>query len=64
MNQVGELVLIIGDLHVPTRTADVPEQFKKLLLPDKIQHVLCTGNVGSKDTYDWLKGLTNNFNKL
>ena len=36
------LVLCIGDLHIPHRVADLPAKFKSLLVPGKIQHVLCT----------------------
>ncbi|KAJ3554655.1 hypothetical protein NP233_g12372 [Leucocoprinus birnbaumii] len=38
------LVLIIGDLHIPHRAHDLPSKFKKLLVPGKIQQILCTGN--------------------
>ena len=31
------LVLVIGDLHIPHRTADIPKKFKALLVPGKIQ---------------------------
>jgi hypothetical protein len=40
------LVLCIGDLHIPQRVADLPPKFKSLLVPGKIQHVLCTGKGG------------------
>lgn len=49
------LVLTIGDLHIPHRTHDLPSKFKKLLLPGKIQQILCTGNVCDKETYDYLR---------
>jgi vacuolar protein sorting-associated protein 29 len=49
------LVLVIGDLHVPHRTHDLPEQFKTMLVPGKIQHILCTGNMCNKEIYDYLK---------
>ncbi|KAF8628846.1 hypothetical protein AX17_005906 [Amanita inopinata Kibby_2008] len=49
------LVLIIGDLHIPHRTHDLPQKFKKLLVPGKIQQILCTGNVCDKETYDYLR---------
>lgn len=49
------LVLLIGDLHIPYRTHDLPAKFKKLLLPGKIQQILCTGNVCDKETYDYLR---------
>jgi vacuolar protein sorting-associated protein 29 len=49
------LVLIIGDLHIPHRTHDLPSKFKKLLVPGKIQQILCTGNVCDRETYDYLR---------
>lgn len=49
------LVLIIGDLHIPHRVVDLPAKFKKLLVPGKIQQILCTGNVCDKETYDYLR---------
>ena len=51
------LALVIGDMHIPHRAADLPTKFKELLVPGKIQHVICTGNLCSKDALDWLKGL-------
>ncbi|KAF5346492.1 hypothetical protein D9756_010114 [Leucocoprinus leucothites] len=49
------LVLIIGDLHIPHRIHDLPLKFKKLLVPGKIQQILCTGNVCDKETFDYLR---------
>ncbi|KAH7049473.1 Metallo-dependent phosphatase [Auriculariales sp. MPI-PUGE-AT-0066] len=37
------LVLVIGDLHIPDRIHDLPAKFKKLLVPGKIQQIICTG---------------------
>lgn len=51
----GELVLVLGDIHIPYRVDDLPEQFKALLVPNKMQHVLCTGNLCSKQLLDHLK---------
>lgn len=51
----GELVLVIGDLHIPHRAAFIPEKFKKMLVPNKMQHVLCTGNLVTKEQYDELR---------
>lgn len=61
MNKSAELVLVVSDMNVPFKINDIPAQFKTLLIPNKIQHVLCLGNMGSKESYDWLKGLSNNF---
>ncbi|TDL24627.1 Metallo-dependent phosphatase [Rickenella mellea] len=49
------LVLIIGDLHIPHRVHDLPAKFKKLLVPGKIQQIICTGNVCDKETYEYLR---------
>ena len=49
------LVLVIGDFHIPHRTHDLPSKFKKLLVPGKIQQILCTGNVCDRETYDYLR---------
>ena len=51
------LVLCIGDMHIPHRVADLPPKFRSLLVPGKIQHVLCTGDVCVKETYDYLRSL-------
>uniref|UniRef100_A0A8C5WRS7 Vacuolar protein sorting-associated protein 29 n=1 Tax=Laticauda laticaudata TaxID=8630 RepID=A0A8C5WRS7_LATLA len=34
-----------------------PTKFKKLLVPGKIQHILCTGNLCTKESYDYLRTL-------
>ena len=60
MNQ-ADLVLVVGDMFVPDRCSDIPEQFKNILIPNKIQYVLSLGNNGSRESYDWLKSLSNNF---
>ena len=39
------LVLVLGDLHIPHRAADLPPKFKSMLVPGKIQHIICTGNL-------------------
>ena len=56
-----ELVLVVGDLFVPQRSPDINSQFKSILTPNKVQHVLCLGNIGSQETYDWLRSLSNDF---
>ncbi|KAI9492844.1 vacuolar protein sorting-associated protein 29-like protein [Zychaea mexicana] len=49
------LVLVIGDLHIPHRVHDLPSKFKKLLVPGKIQQIICTGNICDKETYDYFR---------
>lgn len=39
------LVLALGDLHVPHRSPELPAKFKSMLVPGKIQHIICTGNL-------------------
>uniref|UniRef100_A0A669PE27 Vacuolar protein sorting-associated protein 29 n=1 Tax=Phasianus colchicus TaxID=9054 RepID=A0A669PE27_PHACC len=51
------LVEILGDLHIPHRCSGLPAKFKSLLVPGKIQHILCTGNLCTKETYDYLRTL-------
>ncbi|KAE9556528.1 hypothetical protein FO519_000222 [Halicephalobus sp. NKZ332] len=51
------LVLVIGDFQIPTRANNIPPQFKKLLLPSKMQHILCTGNLVSTEIVDYLRSL-------
>ncbi len=35
----------------------MPAKFKRLLVPGKIQHILCTGNLCTKESFDYLKTL-------
>ena len=42
------LILCIGDLHIPHRACDLPQQFKELLKPGKIHSILSTGNLCCK----------------
>lgn len=58
-NNIGylQLVLVLGDLHIPHRCSSLPSKFKKLLVPGRIQHILCTGNLCTKESYDYLKTL-------
>eukprot|EP01066_Platyproteum_vivax_P003449 Platyproteum_vivax@DN14372_c0_g1_i1.p1 len=54
----GDLVLIIGDFHIPNRAVDIPKCFQELLQTDKIRHVLCTGNVGNEKNLEMLKTIS------
>ncbi|ODV95746.1 hypothetical protein PACTADRAFT_15947 [Pachysolen tannophilus NRRL Y-2460] len=59
-------VIAIGDLHIPERAIDLPHKFKKLLTgssaTNKIQQVLCTGNVTtSQSSLDFLKSISSDF---
>lgn len=56
------LVLVIGDLHIPHRVHDLPAKFKKLLVPGKIQQILCTGNLCDRETYEYLRTVSPDVN--
>ena len=51
----GELVVVLGDAHVGHRASDIPEKFKKMLSPDKMQHLVSTGNLCASETYDFMR---------
>lgn len=57
MSNFGELVLLVGDHHIPMRAVSIPSPFLQMLIPGKMQHVLCTGNIGDLEEYERLKGL-------
>ncbi|CAM9285266.1 unnamed protein product [Chrysoparadoxa australica] len=56
----GELALVLGDSHIPQRAAAIPDKFLKMLVPNKMQHVLCTGNLVCKEQENHLKTLAPN----
>ena len=56
----GELVLILGDLHIPHRAAAIPAPLKKMLVPERMQHILCTGNACTKGVLEYLKTIAPN----
>ncbi|KAG8347612.1 Calcineurin like phosphoesterase superfamily domain [Trypanosoma vivax] len=51
------LIVVVGDLHVPQRAAAIPEAFRQMFAPGRIQLALITGNVGCKDMYDYFCGV-------
>mmetsp|Transcript_8321 Transcript_8321/g.13773 ORF Transcript_8321/g.13773 Transcript_8321/m.13773 type:complete len:197 (+) Transcript_8321:76-666(+) len=59
MANFGELVLVLGDIHIPERANAIPEKFKRMLVPGKMQHVICTGNLGPEQ-YEELRDLAPN----
>ncbi|KAJ9457378.1 Vacuolar protein sorting-associated protein 29 [Diplonema papillatum] len=42
------LILVVGDVFIPSRRLAVPEAFSKLLKKDVFDHCLCTGNTGDE----------------
>ena len=60
-DRFGELVLVLGDLHIPHRAAAIPEQFRRILIGnDQIKYVLCTGNMCTKEQFDEIRSLSPN----
>ena len=60
MASFGELVLVVGDHHIGNRAHVIPEEFQRMLVPNKMQHVICTGNLGSKEQFNELRQLAPN----
>ncbi|EKX42491.1 vacuolar protein sorting 29 [Guillardia theta CCMP2712] len=52
------LVLAVGDALVPGRAGDIPAKFRRLLVPEKIEGVLCTGNLSSKEMQEYFRSLS------
>ena len=44
-----QLVLLIGDMHIPQRAHGLPDKFKEILLPEKMRYVAATGNLSTKE---------------
>lgn len=59
MNQ-NELVLITGDLFIPSKIEAIHEEVKSILKTGKFNYVLATGNIGDKESQDYLKSLSIN----
>lgn len=59
MANFGELILVLGDMYVPQRASKIPPAFQRMLVPNKMQHVICTGNI-STEQYQELRGLAPN----
>ncbi|KAI9908983.1 hypothetical protein PsorP6_014727 [Peronosclerospora sorghi] len=47
--------MVLGDSHIPTRASEIPKAFQKILVPNKVQHVLCTGNLVTKEEVEMLQ---------
>ena len=53
-----ELVLVLSGVLVQIKSPSKDEQFKSILLPKKISHLLSLGNIGNQDTFYWLQNLS------
>ena len=50
-------MLVLGDMHLPHRASEIAESFRKMLVPNKMQHVLSTGNLCTREQLEFLKTL-------
>ena len=53
--------MVVSDISIPFKSPDIDSQFKSILVPNKINHLLCLGNIGNQDTLYWLQNLSSNF---
>jgi putative phosphoesterase len=51
-------ILIIGDLHIPFRAREIPRVFREFLQPIKVHQILCTGNLTTRTTHDFLRTIS------
>jgi vacuolar protein sorting-associated protein 29 len=54
----------VGDYHIPNRAASIPEKFQRMLVPNKMKRVFCTGNVGNKEQLQELQALAPNLHMV
>lgn len=62
-----ELVLIIGGLcksEGVNSISDIPLTLKTLFKPNRIHHVICVGNIGSKSSLDFFKRLGTTYTQI
>lgn len=57
---MGTLVLLLGDFHIPHRAAEVPAKYREMITPNKVNAVVCMGNMGCREVFDWVKTLSGN----
>ena len=55
----AELLLIMGDVHIPSRIDSIPPEVKEILDANKgkFSRVICTGDFGTVETYEYFKSL-------
>ena len=56
-----DLILVISDLNIPHKVNELPTHFTELFNQAKLTHVICLGNIGNKDVYEYFKSLSKNF---
>ena len=63
MTSFGELILVLGDLHIPHRAYKIPDPIKRMLIPNRMQHVICTGNL-SNEQFEEIRALAPNLHMV
>lgn len=55
----NEMILVMGDVHIPNRINAIPNEIKTTLKnsKSKFNKIICTGNYGNTETHTWLKSL-------
>ncbi len=55
----AELLLIMGDVHIPSRIDSIPKEVTEILNSNrgKFSRVICTGDFGTMETYEYFKSL-------
>ena len=55
----NEMILVMGDVHIPNRINAIPDEIKSALKSSKskFNKIICTGNYGDTETHAWLKSL-------
>ncbi|EPY36752.1 vacuolar sorting protein [Angomonas deanei] len=53
------LILVVGESHVPMRSAAIPEAFKSMLTPGRIQKTFVTGNIACRELHDYFRTVSN-----
>lgn len=52
--ELGELVLVLGDMAIPNRAGKIPPLFEEILTRNCAKYVLCTGNLCTKKIENWV----------
>lgn len=51
------LILVANELNIPTQSVGLPNQFKKLLQPNKLDGIIILGQMNDKITLDYFRSL-------
>lgn len=54
------LVLVVGDMHIPYRAAEIPDVYKKMFVPGRINAIFITGNATNAETVQYFRSVCPN----